>query len=172
MRQWFPVSSSPKGRLALAAVAEFGSRPYEDVTVGELAAAANVTTGAIYHHFGSKLGLYTFVREDVERRLLDRMEGALAAAQGGATASGAVTTALVVGLDFGIEAGFLQLLGAPPAESADDRLADLLSVATSSPVLGRVLAAGWRAALGAVAEGVPSVDARAALEALGYRDGH
>ena len=73
------VSTSPKGRLALAAVREFGGRRFDEVTVGELASAADVTTGAIYHHFGSKLGLYVFVREDVERRVLDRMEGALAA---------------------------------------------------------------------------------------------
>jgi AcrR family transcriptional regulator len=36
-------------------------------------------TGALYHHFGSKLGLYDLMRDDVERRLLDRMEGAIAA---------------------------------------------------------------------------------------------
>ena len=79
MREWIPVSTSPKGRLVLAAVKEFGTRPFDEVTVAELAAAAKVTTGALYHHFGSKLGLYNFVREDVERRLLDRMEGAAAA---------------------------------------------------------------------------------------------
>jgi AcrR family transcriptional regulator len=79
MGEWIPISTSPKGRLALAAVKQFGERPFDDVTVGELAAAANVTTGALYHHFGSKLGLYDFVRDDVERRLLDRMEGAIVA---------------------------------------------------------------------------------------------
>ncbi len=57
MRNWIPVSTSPKGRLALAAVKEFGARPFDEVTVGELAAAARVTTGALYHHFGSKLAL-------------------------------------------------------------------------------------------------------------------
>ena len=50
--------------------------PFDEVTVGELADAAKVTTGALYHHFGSKFGLYAFVRNDVEQRLLDRMEGA------------------------------------------------------------------------------------------------
>ena len=78
---WIPISTSPKGRLALVAVREFGARPFDEVTVGELAAAADVTTGALYHHFGSKLGLYAFVRDDVERRLLDRMEGAATAAE-------------------------------------------------------------------------------------------
>src|SRR5829696_4499987 len=93
MREWIPVSSSPKGRLALAAVKEFGARPFDEVTVGELAAAAKVTTGALYHHFGSKLGLYAFVREDVERRLLDRMEGAIAASAPASDRSAAVRSA-------------------------------------------------------------------------------
>ena len=84
MREWIPVSTSPKGRLALAAVKEFGARSFDEVTVGELAAAAEVTTGALYHHFDSKLGLYAFVRQDVEQRLLDRMEGAIAAGEGAA----------------------------------------------------------------------------------------
>ena len=169
MRQWIPISTSPKGRLALAAVAEFGSRPFDEVTVGELATAAEVTTGAIYHHFHHKLGLYLFVREDVERRVLDRMEGAFAAAKGDHDATGAVTTALVVGFDFAVEAGFLHLLGAPPAAAERDGLADMLSEATSSLVLGRILAASWRAALNAVAEGIPPAEARVALGSLAIR---
>ena len=69
----------PEGQARARRREEFGARPFDEVTVGELAAAADVTTGALYHHFGSKLGLYAFVRDDVERRLLDRMEGAIAA---------------------------------------------------------------------------------------------
>jgi AcrR family transcriptional regulator len=164
VREWIPISSSPKGRLALAAVTEFGSRPFDAVTVGELASAANVTTGALYHHFGSKLGLYAFVRDDVERRLLDRMEGAIAA-------SAPVTAALLVGFDFAVREGFLRILGDPPAGAEPDRLAQLLSANTApaSPVLGRVLAAAWRAALIAVAEGSEPEQARAALLALEFR---
>ena len=171
MRQWIPVSTSPKGRLALAAVKEFGARPFDEVTVGELAAAAKVTTGALYHHFGSKLGLYVFVREDVERRLLDRMEGAVAAAGDEADRSAAESTALLVGFDFAVREGFLQLLGAPPAGADGDRLAEMLSASTASapPVLGAVLAAAWRAALIAVAEGSEPQPARAALVAFELR---
>jgi AcrR family transcriptional regulator len=170
MREWVPISTSPKGRLALAAVREFGTRPFDEVTVAELSAAAKVTTGALYHHFGSKLGLYGFVREDVERRLLDRMEGAVAAAGDGGDRSAAVRAALLVGFDFAVREGFLQLLGAPPAGSGD-RLADLLrtSTAPASPVLGGVLAAAWRAALIAVAEGAEPRSARTALAALELR---
>lgn len=161
MREWIPVSTSPKGRLALTAVKEFGARPYETVTVGELAAAAGVTTGALYHHFDSKLGLYAFVRTDVERRLLDRMEGAAAGA------SGSVTAALLVGFDFAVSQAFTRLLGEPPAGEDDRLVAVLDELAGAGPVpLGRVLAAAWRAAVLAVADGVPVEDARQALTSL------
>lgn len=168
MREWIPVSTSPKGRLALVAVREFGARPFEEVTVADLAAAAGVTTGALYHHFGSKLGLYAFVRDDVERRLLDRMEGAAAASGPDSPRSAAVASALLVGLDFAVREGFLWILGSPPAGTEHDRLAEMLtrSVAPAPSPLGRVLAAAWRAALTAVAEGAEPEHARAALAAL------
>jgi len=185
MREWIPISTSPKGRLALAAVREFGSRAFDEVTVGQLAAAADVTTGAIYHHFGSKLGLYAFVRADVERRLLDRMEGAVAATggdRGGASvnaasvsaaagSAAAVSAALSVGFDFAVSQGFLHLVGAPPAPTEHDRLAEMLTVATSpaSPLLGSILAAGWRAAVAAVANGAEPEEARSALSLLDFR---
>ncbi len=154
---WLPISTSPKGRLALAAVREFGARPFEEVTVADLATAADVTTGAIYHHFESKLGLYAFVRADVEQRLLDRIEGAL-------EASAPLTGALLVGFDFAVRAGFLRILGDPPPGERD-RLAEVLGGSTT-PVLGRVLAAAWRAALTAVADGAEPEQARAAVAAL------
>lgn len=168
MREWIPVSTSPKGRLALAAVKEFGARPFDQVTVGELAAAARVTTGALYHHFGSKLGLYAFVREDVERRLLDRMEGAIAAST---DRSAAVAAALLVGFDFAVSEGFLRLLGDPPGGPDQDRLATLLRTdpVAASPALSRVVAATWRAALTAVAEGADPQEARAVLLAIEFR---
>ncbi len=171
MREWIPVSTSPKGRLALAAVKAFGARPFDEVTVGELAAAANVTTGALYHHFGSKLGLYAFVREDVEQRLLDRMEGAIAASAPASDRPAAVTAALLVGFDFAVREGFLHILGPPPAGAGHDRLAEMLSVITApaSPILGRVLAAAWRTSLVAVAEGSEPQQARAALLAFELR---
>ena len=168
MREWLPVSTSPKGRLALTAVREFGRRPYPEVTVAELAAGAEVTTGAIYHHFGSKHGLYAFVRHDVERRLLDRMEGALEGTASGSDPTAAVGAALLVGFDFAVREDYSHLLGAPPAEADPDLLAELLSAvtATTSPVLGRVVAAAWRMALLAVAQGHDPAQARTALAAL------
>lgn len=166
MREWLPVSTSPKGRLALAAVREFGSRSFDEVTVVELAADADVTTGALYHHFQSKLGLYVFVRQDVEKRLLDRMEGA-------ADGAGAdpLTTAMVVGLDFAVRQSFVRLLSEPSPSPGADPLAKLLT-RLSQPVpapIGRVLASAWRAALSAVADGSPAEHSRRALLALRVR---
>jgi AcrR family transcriptional regulator len=171
VREWIPISTSPKGRLALAALKQFAERPFDDVTVGELATAADITTGALYHHFGSKLGLYDFVRVDVEQRLLDRMEGAIAASVPASDRSAAVTAALLVGFDFAVREGFLRILGDPPAGTGRDRLAELLSTSTApaSPVLGQVLAAAWRAAIAAVADGSDQDEARAALVAVQLR---
>jgi len=170
VREWIPISTSPKGRLVLEAVRQFGSRPYAEVTVGELSDAANVTTGAIYHHFGSKIGLYSFVRDDVEQRLIDRMEGALAAKSPGDSADG-VAAALLVGFDFAVRDGFVVLLASASPEPGRDRLADLLGswMTPASPVLGRILAAAWRAALEAVGDGADPAEARDALLALSVR---
>ncbi|MDN5725847.1 MAG: TetR/AcrR family transcriptional regulator [Propionibacteriales bacterium] len=167
MRQWIPISTSPKGRLVLAALAAFGARPFDQVAVADLARNADVTTGAIYHHFGSKLGLYAFVRLDVERRLLDRIEGALAAAADG-NVRAAVMPALLVGFDFAVQAGYLHLLDAPPTTAEHDGLVDTWRAAlpTASPVLADVLAAALRAALRAVGTGADPAEARRALRTL------
>ncbi|MGS0687442.1 TetR/AcrR family transcriptional regulator [Nakamurella sp. GG22] len=168
MREWVPVSTSPKGRLALTAVQAFGEQPFDEVTVGDLAAKAGVTTGALYHHFQSKLGLYLFVRGDVERRVLDRMEGAAGATTG---RSEAVSAALLVGFDFAVRQNVPRLLGEPPGGSTDDQLVDFLALLCRPipPPVAEVLVAGWRAALLAVAAGVPAEQARQALMAVQLR---
>ena len=167
MREWIPISTSPKGRLALRALEDFGNRAFQDVTVGELSAGAGVTTGSLYHHFDSKLGLYSFVRDEAERRLLDRMEGA-AAARADDGVSAALRGALIVGFDFAARQGFVRLLGEPHPARDLDPVANLLAeISRSGRVpLGSVLVAAWRAALMAVAEGAPAAHARAALELL------
>jgi AcrR family transcriptional regulator len=156
--EWIPTSRSARGRLVLAALDAFGARGYEGVAVQELARTAETTTGPLYHHFGSKLGLYDEVRADVERRVTDRMEGALAA-------SDAVAPALVVAFDYAQRAGFLRLLGEPHPERAADPVAALLDEHVEPP-LGALLAAAWRAALIACAEGAEPATVRKALRAL------
>ena len=165
VREWIPISTSPKGRLALAAAREFGARPYADVTVTGLAEAAQVTTGALYHHFESKLGLYQFVRSDVERRLTDRMAGAATAVPIASTGE-RLRAAMRVGFDFAVQARFTWLLSEPPIgeESDDDLATQLVGLFPSLPrPLGTILAAAWRAAVGSAARGADPADVRSAL---------
>ena len=169
MREWVPVSTSAKGRLALRALEEFGRRGFADVGVAELAEQAGVTTGSHYHHFGSKLGLYAVARLEAERRLLDRMEGA-AAARAGEGPAAALRAALLVGFDFVVAQQFARLLGEPhpdrePLADPVARLAAGLFDAGRTPI-ARMIAAAWREALAALGDGTPPDSARAALAVL------
>ena len=86
---------------------------------------AETTTGPLYHHFGSKLGLYSFVRADVEQRVVDRMEGALAA--GLHFESDDVVAALLVAFDYAERAGFARMLSEPhPSPGTEDPIASVL----------------------------------------------
>jgi len=171
MPEWIPSTASAKGRLVRAALDAFGREGYQAVRVGELAAAAETTTGPLYHHFGSKLGLYAFVREDVERRVVDRIEGALAA--GVHLESDDVVAALLVAFDYVARAGFARMLSEAHPEARPDPVAAVLTAAVDGGAtpLGTMLAAAWRAALGAAADGADPDAVRAALRALGRRQG-
>ena len=50
----------------------FGERGFAGVGIEEIAARAGVTTGALYHHFGSKRGLFRAVFEAMEAELMER----------------------------------------------------------------------------------------------------
>jgi AcrR family transcriptional regulator len=155
VRGWVPVPGTTKARLVQGALTAFGARGYADVGVGELAARAEVTIGSLYHHFGSKNGIYTLVREDVERRVLDRVEGAAAVADLGA--------ALLVGFDYLVGAGFARLLSEPHPVRDTDPIGEFLSdrADPANPLVGRILLAAWRAALAAATD--DPAPARAAL---------
>jgi AcrR family transcriptional regulator len=59
-------------RAALLASARkhFGREGYSGAEIGRIAADAGVTTGAIYHHFSSKKGLFRAVAEALEAEIL------------------------------------------------------------------------------------------------------
>jgi hypothetical protein len=121
------------------------------------------------------------VRDELEQRVLDRMEGAAAgilAARGtegeehasGESASGAaLRVALLVGFDAAIKQGAARLLSEPDPRHGPDRIAALLASVgpVELPELAPLLAAAWRAALAAAAAN-PSAAAsvRRALERL------
>jgi AcrR family transcriptional regulator len=48
----------------------FARDGYSEAEIAAIAADAGVTTGAIYHHFASKKGLFTAVAEDLEAEIL------------------------------------------------------------------------------------------------------
>lgn len=161
--EWIPVPGSAKARLIDAALHTFEQEGYAAAAVHDLAAKAGVTTGALYHHFGSKLGLYTIVRADLERRITDRMVGA---ADGiGEPGRPAVRAALLVGFDAAVRFNACRILGEPhPQDQPDpvrEALAELLPRRSESAA--DVLAAAWRAALLTVAEGATAEAGRAAL---------
>ncbi|GAA4902314.1 TetR family transcriptional regulator [Stackebrandtia albiflava] len=64
-------------RALLAHATElFGRHGYAAVGLADIAAAAGVTKGAVYHHFGSKTGLFTAVVESVQQQVGDRVAAA------------------------------------------------------------------------------------------------
>ena len=86
-------------RAALVAAAErlFGESGFGATSVDELAAAAGVTTGALYHHFPAKKALFETVFEELHLRMLS------AAAAAGAAATDPVEQ-LVRGLEASLDA--------------------------------------------------------------------
>ncbi|WP_153032456.1 TetR/AcrR family transcriptional regulator [Amycolatopsis sp. YIM 10] len=163
MREWVPIPGSAKARLIEAAMHHFELSGYEAVNVVELAGKASVTTGALYHHFGSKLGLYQLVREDLEKRIVERMEGAAAAA--GERGHPAVRAALLVAFDAAVRFTVCRILGEQPPVERDDPVAAALRplLTKHKAPAADMLAAAWRAALLVVAGGTPAATARASL---------
>jgi AcrR family transcriptional regulator len=56
--------------LLRAGRSQFGSQGFDAVSLEAIVSEAGVTTGAIYHHFAGKKGLFLAVAEGVERELL------------------------------------------------------------------------------------------------------
>jgi AcrR family transcriptional regulator len=172
MPDWVPVATSARGRLTIAALEAFGNLGYDAVNVVELASRARVTTGSLYHHFGSKAGLYAFVRHDVEQRILDRMEGAAAVVAAESPAR-AVRATLLVAFDYATAHGFARLLGEPHPGADRDPIEDFLArlVGRRKKALAPLITATWRAALLMVVAGTPVANARRALAAFGLDEG-
>jgi AcrR family transcriptional regulator len=69
-----PLSRDAKGniareRLLQAGYAYFAKRPFDTVTVDEIAEAAGVAHGLLFHYFGSKHGLYLEMMRNAAERL-------------------------------------------------------------------------------------------------------
>ncbi|MFC4618479.1 TetR/AcrR family transcriptional regulator [Camelliibacillus cellulosilyticus] len=166
MKEWIPIPGSVKSNIIAAALKAFGEKGYQNVHVKTLAKEVGVTTGAIYHHFESKINLYRIVREEIERRIVDRMEGAAALFNDSVTA---MRAALLVAFDAAVKFHVCRLLSEPDPSNGPDRIQDcLLSLADeASRDIALLLPATWRAALAAVDDQRLSPEAgRKALERL------
>lgn len=162
MREWIPVPGSAKSRLLAAAITRFEADGFEAAAVTAIASDAGATTGALYHHFGSKHGLFAVIREEMERRVRDRMEGAHAAVGGGRAG---LVAALLIGFDAAVHFGAVRILSDAGATPERDALLPVLAtlVGEAPKAVPAVLLGTYRAALAAVAKGEPAADARRAL---------
>jgi AcrR family transcriptional regulator len=75
------VERSVATRASLVAVARemFAAGGYAATSIEEIVRAAQVTRGALYHHFADKRDVFRAVYEDVERELTERIVGVVAA---------------------------------------------------------------------------------------------
>ena len=65
--------AATRAALLDAARELFGSVGFADTSLDEVVARAHVTKGALYHHLGSKEGLFAAVYEQVQREVSDRV---------------------------------------------------------------------------------------------------
>jgi AcrR family transcriptional regulator len=149
VRNDIPIPGTTREKLVRAGIRLFSQYGYETIDVDRIAAEAGVTTGPLYHHFKSKMAFYGLLRDDMTRRVLDRMEAAAESVD----PPRALQAALVAAYDgaLRIEAG--KLLTEPDPRDVEDAIARLLAeLAAGSrnkadPILGILLAAALRAAL-------------------------
>ncbi len=67
-------SRATQERLVSAARRLFEAQSYAETSIDEIARAAGVTRGAIYHHFGGKQQLFKAVIEDIQDELADHVD--------------------------------------------------------------------------------------------------
>jgi AcrR family transcriptional regulator len=65
---------SRRAQLLELGLGLFGTRSYDEVSIDDIARAAGVSKGLLYHYFGGKRAFYVAVVRDGARRLLEAME--------------------------------------------------------------------------------------------------
>lgn len=69
--------------LLRSATRVFARSGYAAASLDDVVRGARLTTGAVYHHFGGKAGLFTAVFEELEADLMKRVETAALSSAGG-----------------------------------------------------------------------------------------
>ena len=70
-----------RASLIAAARQAFGTVGYADASMDELTAAAGLTRGALYHHFGDKKGLFAAVLDQIDAEMTVRLRAVSARAK-------------------------------------------------------------------------------------------
>jgi AcrR family transcriptional regulator len=70
-------SEATRAKLVSVARELFATRGYAEVGTEEIVRSAEVTRGALYHHFEDKRDLFRAVHEQVEKELAEQIGGAL-----------------------------------------------------------------------------------------------
>src|SRR5436190_2127053 len=102
-------SAATQQALLTAARRLWGARGYSAVSTPEIAAAAGVTRGAMYHQYSDKTELFMAVLEAVEEDVMRRLTEAVVAAEPG-TPAAALRTAADAWLDIASEPEVRQLV--------------------------------------------------------------
>jgi AcrR family transcriptional regulator len=74
-------SAATQQALIAAARRLWGERGYAEVSTPEIAAAAGVTRGAMYHQYADKAALFRAVIEAMDLEIIERLEASVAAAK-------------------------------------------------------------------------------------------
>ncbi|MCB9663731.1 MAG: TetR/AcrR family transcriptional regulator [Alphaproteobacteria bacterium] len=64
-----PQTDSRRGQLLELGLQLFGSRPYDDVSIDDIAREAGISKGLLYHYFGGKRDFYVAVVAEASARL-------------------------------------------------------------------------------------------------------
>jgi AcrR family transcriptional regulator len=102
-------SAATRDALITAARRLWGQRGYAEVGTPEIATAAGVTRGAMYHQFADKAALFSEVVEVVEQDVMARM-ATLVATSGGATPADAIRAAVDAWLEVSADPEVRQLI--------------------------------------------------------------
>ncbi|MCM3733728.1 TetR/AcrR family transcriptional regulator [Fictibacillus nanhaiensis] len=162
MKANIPIPGTIRERILNQAITDFGAHGFEGVNVQQLAKSIGVTTGALYHHFGNKLELYRIVREEVERRIISRMEGASAVHEQPILS---IKAAMIVGFDSAVKLKVCTLLSEQDPSDNKDLAAILFKEILNEEIEGMevIISACWRASLKNVAKGMNSEQAKKVL---------
>lgn len=123
MKEWIPIPGTNKDKLIQVALEAFSQSSFQDVNISTLAAKAEMTTGAVYHHFGSKLKLYQVIRKEMEQRIVDRMEGAASLFE---LPEESLEAALLTGLDFVVKQKAYKIFSEEPQSRELDKIEEFI----------------------------------------------